>query len=418
MGTDSNLRVNGGRLWESLMQMAEIGATPKGGVCRLTLTDLDRESRDLFAAWCRDAGLEVSVDRMGSMFARRAGTDDTLPPVMVGSHLDSQPTGGKFDGALGTLAALEIVRTLNDLDVRTRHSIEVAMWTNEEGSRFAPPMIASGVFAGVFTLNQGLACEDTEGKTLGGELERIGYAGDQAVGGRPVHAFFEIHIEQGPILEEAGIEIGVVTSAQGQRWYEITLTGVEAHAGPTPMERRKDALLGAARVVELVKRIGLDNAPDACATVGMMEVRPNSRNVIPGEVFLTVDFRNPSDETLSVMDAALRAGVEEIAEGIGLDRALTQVFHYPPIPFDASCVGAVRAAAERLGYSHRDIYSGAGHDACYMAKVAPTAMVFTPCVGGISHNEAEDCKPEWATAGADVLLHAVLEKAEIVEGSA
>ena len=218
---------------------------------------------------------------MGSLFARRAGADDALPPVMVGSHLDSQPTGGKFDGALGTLAALEIVRTLNDLDVRTRHPIEVAMWTNEEGSRFAPPMVASGVFAGVFTLEQGLACEDTDGKTLGAELARIGYAGDRAVGGRPVHAFFEIHIEQGPILEEAEIDIGVVTSAQGQRWYEITLTGVEAHAGPTPMDRRKDALLGAARVVELVNRIGLDNAPNACATVGMIEARPNSRNVIP-----------------------------------------------------------------------------------------------------------------------------------------
>ena len=416
MSTDSNLRVNGGRLWESLMEMARIGATEKGGVCRLTLTDLDRESRDLFVDWCRGAGLEVSVDRMGSLFARRAGADDALPPVMVGSHLDSQPTGGKFDGALGTLAALEIVRTLNDLDVRTRHPIEVAMWTNEEGSRFAPPMVASGVFAGVFTLEQGLACEDTDGKTLGAELARIGYAGDRAVGGRPVHAFFEIHIEQGPILEEAEIDIGVVTSAQGQRWYEITLTGVEAHAGPTPMDRRKDALLGAARVVELVNRIGLDNAPDACATVGMIEARPNSRNVIPGEVFLTVDFRNPSDAVLSEMDAALRSGVADIANAIGLDSAIAQVFHYPPIPFDEACVGAVRAAAERLGYSHRDIYSGAGHDACYMAKVAPTAMVFTPCVGGISHNEAEDCKPEWVTAGADVLLHAVLETAGIVDG--
>jgi beta-ureidopropionase / N-carbamoyl-L-amino-acid hydrolase len=416
MAAETNLRINGKRLWSSLMEMAEIGATPKGGVNRLTLTDLDRQSRDLFAQWCREAGCSVSTDAMGSMFARRSGADDALPPVMVGSHLDTQPTGGKFDGALGVMAALEVVRTLNDLDIRTRHPIEVAMWTNEEGSRFAPAMVASGVFAGEFTLEQGLASKDVEGKTFGDELTRIGYAGPMPVGGRPVHAFFELHIEQGPILEEAGIDIGIVTAANGQKWYEITLTGVESHAGPTPMSRRKDALVGAARIVELVNSIGHAHDPAACATVGMVQVHPNSRNVIPGQVFLTVDFRHPLADKLESMDAKLRAGITEIVAKAGLTYEMMLVADFPPQPFDASCVDAVRRAAGQLGLSTREITSGAGHDAVYMARVCPTAMIFTPCVDGISHNETEDIKPEWATAGADVLIQAVLEKAEIVGG--
>jgi N-carbamoyl-L-amino-acid hydrolase len=417
MVAETNLRINGTRLWSSLMEMARIGATPKGGVNRLTLTDLDRQSRDLFATWCREAGCSITVDRMGSMFARRKGVDDTLPPVMVGSHLDTQPTGGKFDGALGVLSALEVVRTLNDLDIKTRHPIEIAMWTNEEGSRFAPAMVASGVFAGVFTLEQGLACKDVDGKTFGGELERIGYAGSAPVGSRPVHAFFELHIEQGPILEEAGIDIGVVTAANGQKWYEITLTGVESHAGPTPMNRRKDALLGAARIVELVNAVGHAHDPAACATVGMVQVQPNSRNVIPGQVFLTVDLRHPQSDKLASMDAKLREGMVEISQRTGLAYEMKMVADFPPQPFEASCVEAVRAAAHRLGLSTRDITSGAGHDAVYMARVCPAAMIFTPCIDGISHNEAEDIKPEWAAAGANVLAQAALEKAEIVSGS-
>lgn len=413
MPSEHNLRVNGPRLWDSLMEMARIGATPKGGVNRLTLTDLDKESRHLFIRWCEAAGCKVSVDRMGSIFARRAGTED-LPPVMVGSHLDTQPTGGKFDGALGVMAALEVVRTLNDLDIRTRHPIEVAMWTNEEGSRFAPSMIASGVFAGAFDLDYALARTDGAGKSIGAELTRIGFAGDQPVGSRPVHAFFELHIEQGPVLEEEGTDIGVVTHANGQRWYEITVTGVESHAGPTPMRRRRDALVGAARIVELVNRIGFDHDPDACATVGMLDVHPGSRNVIPGRVFLTVDLRHPDDARLSAMDKALKAGVAEICAALRLEHKLEQVFYFPPTAFDPACVGAVREAARQLGFSHRDITSGAGHDAVYIARIAPTAMIFTPCVGGISHNEAEDMTPAWATAGTDVLLRAVLDKAEVV----
>ncbi|HMB77706.1 MAG TPA: Zn-dependent hydrolase [Kiloniellaceae bacterium] len=410
--SDKNLRIDGGRLWDSLMEMAKIGATDKGGVCRLALTDLDKQGRDLFVAWCEAAGCSISVDKMGNIFARRPGRNNDLPPVVTGSHLDSQPTGGRFDGVYGVLAGLEVVRTLNDLGVETERPVEVAVWTNEEGSRFAPAMVASGVFGGVFDLDYGLSRADQDGKTMGEELERIGYAGSEAVGGRPVHAYFEAHIEQGPILEDEDITIGVVTDAQGQRWYEATLTGVESHAGPTPMRARKDALLGAARVVELVNAIGLKHAPLACATVGMMNVFPNSRNVIPGRVFLTVDFRHPEDDVLAQMDADFRDGIAEIADGIGLDLALEQIFYYAPIHFDEDCVGAVREGAKACDYSMREIVSGAGHDACYLAGVAPTSMIFIPCIDGISHNEVEDAKPAWVTAGADVLLHAVLEKAE------
>jgi beta-ureidopropionase / N-carbamoyl-L-amino-acid hydrolase len=408
------MMIDGPRLWDSLMEMAKIGATPKGGVNRLTLTDLDKQSRQLFIDWCEAAGCSIKIDAMGSIFARRAGLDDNLPPVMVGSHLDTQPTGGKFDGALGVMAALEIVRSLNDLDIKTRHPIEIAMWTNEEGSRFAPAMVASGVFAGHFDLAYGLSRTDTDGKQIGGELARIGFAGPEQVGGRPVRAFFELHIEQGPVLEEAAIDIGVVTHANGQRWYEITLDGVESHAGPTPMARRRDALLGAARIIELVNKIGWAHEPDACATCGMIQSYPNSRNVIPGRVFLTAEFRHPDANRLAQMDHAFRAAVPEIITRTGLTHTLTEIFNFPPTAFDPACVNAVRTAAAQLGLSYRDITSGAGHDAVYMAKVTPTAMIFVPCVEGISHNEAEDIKPEWATAGANVLIRAVLETAGVV----
>ncbi len=414
MPTDTNLKVNGPRLWDSLMEMARIGDTPKGGVNRLTLTDLDRQSRDLFVSWCKKAGCTVTVDQIGSLFARRAGTDPSLAPVMIGSHLDTQPTGGKFDGALGVMAALEVVRTLNDLDIKTRHPVEICMWTNEEGSRFAPAMTASGVFAGVLKLDDALKIRDVDGNEIGKELNRIGYAGTEPVGGRPVRALFEVHIEQGPILEEDGIDIGIVTAANGQKWYEITLTGVESHAGPTPMNRRKDALVGAARIVELVNQIGHAHDPAACATCGMIQSYPNSRNVIPGRVFLTIDFRHPDGARLLAMDKALRAGIQEIVNRTGLTYEMKLVADFPPQPFDPVCVAAVAKAAKRLGYSTREITSGAGHDAVYMARICPAAMIFTPCIDGISHNEAEDMKPEWATAGADVLLQAVLEVAEVV----
>ena len=409
----AGLQVNGARLWGSLMEMAQIGATPKGGVCRLALTDLDRQGRGLFVRWAKEAGCVISVDRMGNVFARRAGSDDSLAPVITGSHADSQPTGGKFDGIYGVLGGLEVIRSLNDHGITTRRAIEVVIWTNEEGSRFAPAMVSSGVFAGVFSLDYGLSRADIDGKTMGEELARIGYAGDQPVGGRPIHAAFELHIEQGPILEAEGTTIGVVHAAQGQRWYEVVFTGQESHAGPTPMPRRRDALLGAAKVIQLVNAIGHRYAPYACATVGMLQVHPNSRNVIPGRVFFTVDIRHPEDAVLSQMDVDLRAGIAAAAAEAAVEvTSLEQIFYYAPVAFDADCVASVRAGAQKFGYSHRDIVSGAGHDACYLAKVAPTSMVFVPCIGGISHNEIEDATPEWIEAGANVLLHAMLERAQ------
>src|SRR5215471_18776920 len=323
----TNIRIDSDRLWQSLMELAKIGATEKGGVCRLALTDLDRQARDLFRQWGEAAGCSISVDKMGNIFARRPGKDNSLAPVMTGSHIDTQPTGGKFDGNYGVMAGLEVLRTLNDFNYETLRPIEVVVWTNEEGSRFAPAMVASGVFAGVFDLDYGLSRKDVDGKSMGEELQRIGYAGEATCGGRPVAAFFEAHIEQGPILEAEGKTIGVVEGVQGIRWYEITVTGQEAYAGPTPMPRRKDALLGASRMVDLVNRIGLDNAPLACATVGMMQVHPNSRNVIPGRVFFTVDFRHPDDAVLAQMDAALGDGVAKIAGGIGLETELEQIFY-------------------------------------------------------------------------------------------
>jgi N-carbamoyl-L-amino-acid hydrolase len=407
----TNIRINGDRLWQSLMELARIGATEKGGVCRLALTDLDREARDLFVRWCKEAGCSVTVDKMGNIFARRPGRDNSLPPVMTGSHIDTQPTGGKFDGAYGVLAGLEVIRTLNDHGTETRAPVEVVVWTNEEGSRFAPAMVASGVFGGVFDLDYALSRADTEGKTMGEELKRIGYFGDQEVGGRKVGAFFEAHIEQGPILEAEKKQIGVVQGVQGIRWYEITVTGQEAHAGPTPMKRRKDALVGASRMVGHVNRIGLDNLPYACATVGMMQVSPNSRNTIPGRVFFTVDFRHPEEAILNKMDAALRQACEAEAKAIGLTLDFKEIWYSPPVKFARECVSAVEGAAKSLGYASMPIISGAGHDAVYLSRVAPTAMVFVPCEDGISHNEIENASKDDVAAGCDVLLRAMMERA-------
>ena len=407
----STKSINGQRLWDSLMDMAKIGATEKGGCCRLALTDLDKESRDLFVNWCEAEGCSIKVDQMGNIFARREGSDPNMAPVVMGSHLDTQPTGGKFDGVYGVLAGLEVIRSLNDQEITTRAPVEASVWTNEEGSRFAPAMVASGVFAGVFDLEYGLSRADLDGLTMGEELKRIGYDCKEPMGGHAIKAFFEAHIEQGPILEHEDLTIGVVTDAQGQRWYEVRLTGQESHAGPTPMKTRKDALVGAAKMITLVNDIGLKYAPLACATVGLIQSFPNSRNVIPGEVFFTVDIRHPDDATLSAMNEELRAGCDAIVESQGLSIAFEEIWYSPPVPFNTSCVESVRQAAVDLGYSHCDIVSGAGHDACYISRVAPTAMVFVPCKDGISHNELEDAKQEHLTAGCNVLFQAVLNQA-------
>lgn len=413
MALTGNLRINGDRLWDSLMEMAKIGPGLRGGNNRQTLTDEDAEGRRLFQSWCEKAGLTMGVDTMGNMFFHREGTDPDALPVYVGSHLDTQPTGGKYDGVLGVLGGLELIRTLNDLNIKTKHPIVVVNWTNEEGTRFAPAMLASGVFAGIHTQDWAYAREDAKGKTFGDELERIGWKGDEDIGARKMHALFELHIEQGPILEIEGKDIGVVTHGQGLWWLQITLTGKDSHTGSTPMPMRRNAGLGMARITELVHTIAMAHQPSAVGAIGHCDVYPNSRNVIPGKVVFTVDFRSPDIGTLNAMKAELEEKAPKIARELGLEIEIEEAGHFDPVTFDEGCVTAVRNAAERLGYSHRNIISGAGHDACWVNRVAPTAMVMCPCVGGLSHNEDEEISKEWAAAGADVLLHAVLETAVI-----
>lgn len=410
-----NLRIDPDRLWDSLMEMAKIGPGVAGGNNRQALTDEDGEGRHLFKRWCEEAGMTVSVDKMGTMFARREGTDPDALPVYIGSHLDTQPTGGKYDGVLGVLGGLEVIRTLNDLGIKTKHPIVVSNWTNEEGTRFAPAMLASGVFAGIHELEWAYERVDAKGKKYGDELQRIGWMGEEEVGNRPMKAFFELHIEQGPILEDEGIDIGVVTHGQGLWWLQVTLTGKEAHTGSTPMHKRRNAGLGMARVTELVHEVAMDYQPGAVGAVGHVDVHPNSRNTIPGKVVFTIDIRSPDAEVLDTMRARVEQGIATIAEALDIGHEVEDVGHFAPVTFDEGCVKSIRDAAERLGYSHIDIVSGAGHDACWINRVAPTAMIMCPCVDGLSHNEAEEITKDWARAGADVLFHAVVETAEIVD---
>ena len=406
-----NLRINGERLWDSLMELAQIGATPKGGVCRLTLTDLDKQGRDLVTRWAREAGMSVTIDQIGNGFMRRPGRNNSLPPIMTGSHIDTQPTGGKFDGNYGVLAGIEVVRTLNDHGIETEAPIEVAFWTNEEGSRFVPVMMGSGVFAKAFTLEHAYAATDTEGKTVKGELERIGYIGDQEPGDHPIGAYFETHIEQGPVLEDNDKTIGVVSGVLGIRWFDCTVTGMEAHAGPTPMALRKDAMLAATRIMQDVVAAAHRHPPHGRGTVGMVQVFPNSRNVIPGRVKFSIDLRNSTDALVDAMAAEVKAFADQVAKEHGVQVHIEMVSSYPAQLFQPECVEAVGRAAAKLGYSHMPAVSGAGHDAVYMAKLAPSGMIFIPCKDGISHNEIEDAKPEHITAGCNVLLHAMLERA-------
>ncbi len=406
------VRVDGARLWDSLMQLARIGATEKGGVCRLALTDLDQQGRDLFVQWAKEIGCTVRVDAIGNIFARRAGRNDALPPVMTGSHIDTQPTGGKFDGNYGVLAGLEVLRTLNDHGVVTQAPLEVAVWTNEEGSRFVPVMMGSGVYAGAFTLDHALAQKDHDGVSVADALRAIGYAGTASAVGQPgaVGAYFEAHIEQGPVLEAHGKTIGVVQGALGQRWYDVTVTGMEAHAGPTPMALRRDALLAAAQLIQAVNRIAGEHAPHARGTVGWIDNYPNSRNVIPGRVKLSVDLRAADDATLDALNAKLHAECAALSTQ-GIDITVEQVVYFPPQPFAPGLVEAIREGAHALGLSSMEVISGAGHDAVYLARVAPTAMIFVPCKDGISHNEIEDADPVHLEAGCNVLLQAMLQRA-------
>jgi len=411
MNTRAPLRIDGHRLWDSLMALAQIGATEKGGVRRLALTDLDREGRDLVCGWFREAGLSVSVDRIGNVFAQRPGRQADRPPVMAGSHIDTQPSGGKFDGNYGVLAALEVVRTLNDHGVETDAPVEVAIWTNEEGTRFQPVMMGSGVFAGEFDLVEMLKRSDLDGKTVGGELRRIGYAGTAECGNRPVGAYFEAHIEQGPVLEDMQRQIGVVTGVMGLRWFQVTITGQDAHAGPTPMHLRRDALVASARIVDALHALATKHAPHGRATVGFLQVKPNSINVVPGEVRFSVDMRHATADGLDAMEAEWRALCDTVTQATGTTCTIAQISRFEPTRFDDTLVSAIRAATAALGYGHMDIVSGAGHDAVYLARVAPTAMIFVPCEGGISHNEIENARPDDLEAGGNVLLHAMLARA-------
>ncbi len=406
-----SVTINGERLWQSLMDMAKIGATEKGGCCRLALTELDKEARDLFVQWCEAAGCSITVDQMGNIFARRPGHNNDLPPIMTGSHLDTQPTGGRFDGVFGVLAGVEILRTLQDHKIETTAPIEVSVWTNEEGSRFAPAMMGSGVVAGRFTLEEILAKTDIDGKVLGDELRRIGYAGDVPAEARPIGAFFEAHIEQGPYLEAEGKTIGVVNKGQGQRWYDVTISGRESHAGTTPMPLRSDALTAAAKLVSEVERIANANQPHACGTVGFMQIHPNSRNTIPGRVTMSVDLRHPEDPILSKMDGELKRFCEQLSGADGVELKLDPIWYYAPVIFSDECIKAVREGALAHGYSHMDIFAGAGHDACYIADIAPASMIFIPCEDGISHNEIENAERTDLVAGCNVLLSAMIERA-------
>ncbi|MCG7493786.1 Zn-dependent hydrolase [Thalassobius sp. Cn5-15] len=410
-----NLKINSDRLWDSLMEMAKIGPGIAGGNNRQTLTDEDAEGRALFQNWCEAAGMTMGLDTMGNMFATRAGTNPDALPVYMGSHLDTQPTGGKYDGVLGVLGGLEVIRTLNDLDIKTKHPIVVTNWTNEEGTRFAPAMLASGVFTGRHTQDWAYDRVDADGKRFGDELQRIGWVGDEEVGARKMHAMFELHIEQGPILEAEGKDIGVVTHGQGLRWIECTVTGKESHTGSTPMPMRKNAGRGLARITELVHEIAMKHQPNSVGAIGHVDVYPNSRNIIPGKVVFTIDFRSHLQEVIDAMLAEFAERAPKLCDEIDVGLDWEIVGQFDPPAFDEGCVNAVRDAAERLGYSHMDIVSGAGHDACWVNDVAPTAMIMCPCVDGLSHNEAEEISKPWAAAGTDVLLHAVLETAQVVE---
>ncbi|MEL0658259.1 Zn-dependent hydrolase [Psychromonas arctica] len=406
------LKINSDRLWDSLMEMAKIGGTVKGGCCRLALTDLDKQGRELYIKWAEEAGCTVKVDAIGNIMCTRPGEDMSLPPVGTGSHLDTQPTGGKFDGVYGVLSGLEVVRSMNDQGIKTKHPIEISVWTNEEGSRFAPAMMGSGVVSGRFTLEEILDKKDVDGLRLGDELERIGFAGETPVTGRDFHAFFEAHIEQGPYLEAEEKQVGIVTGGQGQRWYNATFMGRESHAGTTPMHLRNDALIASSQLVLKVEEIAKAHPP-GCGTVGFMQVTPNSRNTIPGSISMSIDLRHPIDGELTLMDKALTEAIAEI-EATGVSVELDPFWYYEPIHFNTECVSAVRKASVDLGYSHMDIIAGAGHDACYVSDFAPTSMIFTPCLNGISHNEIESTTQEECEGGCSVLLNAMLTMAEVV----
>ncbi|MGB3488658.1 MAG: Zn-dependent hydrolase [Xanthobacteraceae bacterium] len=411
----SNLQIDSGRLWGAIHDTAKFGATAKGGVRRLTLGAEDKQVRDWFRNACEAAGLEVHVDALGSMFGLRKGRDMSKPPLGIGSHLDTQPTGGKYDGILGTLAALEVVRTLNDAGIETETPLCIINWTNEEGSRFAPAMMASATYAGDYTTDDIWSRKDAAGVSVKEALDGIGYRGSEPVGQRKLSAFLELHIEQGPLLEAEGKTVGVVDRGQGIIWYDGRVTGFESHAGTTPMPLRRDALSALSELTLAIEKIALAHAPNAVATIGEVNIANPSRNVIPGEIAFTLDVRSPDAAVMDALDHDIRAALGEIAKRRRVEIALDQIWRKPPTIFDDKLVDAVQAAATELGYSYRRITSGAGHDACNVASVIPAAMIFVPCKDGVSHNELEDATQADCSAGANVLLHAVLAVAGVAK---
>ena len=406
------ITANGDRLWQRLMEMARIGATPAGGCNRQALTDEDKQGRKLFESWCEAAGCSIEHDQMGNIFARRAGTVRNLPPVMIGSHLDTQPTGGKFDGVFGVLAGLEVVESLNDRNISTAHPVDVVVWTNEEGARFSPAMIGSGVFAGEFDLPYGLSRNAKDGTTIGQELRRIGYAGSRPCQHYPIKAAFEVHIEQGPILENKGLQIGIVTGVQGMRWYDIELRGEAVHAGPTPMTSRRDPVRAMHSVLAALYELAEQTGPAARVTFGDARFEPGSRNTVPEKIMLTLDIRHPDEATLSKMEKNISEIVAAQSASANVEGILHNEWKSPAIQFDQACVQAVTDSADALDYAAMKIVSGAGHDSVYISKIAPTAMIFVPCEHGISHNEHESAKKEDLAAGCDVLLNATLNMAQ------
>ena len=411
MVKETNISINSDRLWDSLMTMAKIGPGIAGGNNRQTVTVEDGEARKLLQKWSEDAGMTMKVDELGSMFFKREGTDKNALPVVIGSHLDTQPTGGKYDGVLGVLAGLEIVRTLNDLNIQTKHPILVVNWTNEEGSRFPPAMMASAGYAGIYEVNTLLSAKDAEGNIFGDELDKIGWKGSETVGSQKFHCYYELHIEQGPILETEEVDIGIVTHGQGLKWLEVKLSGVEQHTGTTPMNVRKDTSLALSEIVLAVNHIANKNQPNALGSVGHIEVSPNSRNVIAGNSLFTVDIRSPDINKLVKMENELKQMTTDICKKYKIEFEMDQIGGFDPVAFDKECLNNIRNSANKFGYSHKDIVSGAGHDACWINTVAPSAMIMCPCIDGLSHNEAEEIKPEWASSSTNVMLHAAIASA-------
>ena len=405
------IRVNGDRLLDRLATMAKIGETPRGGVCRVALSDEDKIGRDLFVEWCRAAGCDVRIDRVGNIFARRRGLQDGLLPVLTGSHLDSQPTGGKFDGVYGVLAALEVIETLDDAGIETQHPVEIVSWTNEEGARFAPGLTGSGVYTGHLGLEWMLGTIDKQGLKFDDELQRIGYAGEIQPGDQSFAAAIEIHIEQGPILEAENKVIGVVNGVQGMRWYDLVFTGQEAHAGTTPMERRRDPVAGAVRLLSQIYALNEKHAPHGRATFGDFKVEPGSRNTVPGRLICSLDFRHPDSAVLEEVDREIRSMMRRECQDVGIEGQIDEIWSMPPVEFSPQCRSAIQRAVDMLGYPAMEMISGAGHDAMYLSSITPTGMIFIPCRDGLSHNELEYAEPEHLVAGGNVLLHTILDLA-------